>query len=64
MFLHGIISHPFNASVHYIGDFTSPPDKRYHLALIDWYDLVDRFSLNEYDAMLEDLGFKDGTANV
>ncbi|GJT99971.1 hypothetical protein Tco_1110310 [Tanacetum coccineum] len=30
---------------------------------IEWYDLVDseRFSINEYDAMLEDLGIKDGS---
>ncbi|GJV75119.1 hypothetical protein Tco_1506703 [Tanacetum coccineum] len=47
---------------HADGDFTSPPDRRYRFAVIDWYDLVDNemFSINEYDSLLEDLGFKDG----
>ncbi|GJS18976.1 hypothetical protein Tco_0413448 [Tanacetum coccineum] len=42
--------------------FTSPPDRRYTNAVVDWYDLVDSelFSINEYDSLLEDLGFKDG----
>nr|GEV00485.1 hypothetical protein [Tanacetum cinerariifolium] len=35
----------------------------YHYAEIDWYDLDDSetFSINGYDAMLEDLGIKDGS---
>nr|GEU39864.1 ribonuclease H-like domain, reverse transcriptase, RNA-dependent DNA polymerase [Tanacetum cinerariifolium] len=39
-----------------------PTDKRYTNAVIDCYDLVDSdlFSINEYDSLLEDLGFKDG----
>ncbi|GKC63158.1 hypothetical protein Tco_1095756, partial [Tanacetum coccineum] len=36
---------------------------RYRYAVIEWYDLVDskRFSIYGYDAMLEDLGIKDGS---
>ncbi|GJX48656.1 hypothetical protein Tco_0273846 [Tanacetum coccineum] len=35
----------------------------YRCAEIEWYDLVDseRFSINRYDAMLEDLGINDGS---
>ncbi|GJW52709.1 protein ABCI12, chloroplastic [Tanacetum coccineum] len=34
---------------------------RYNNAVVDWYDLVnsDLFLINEYDSLLEDLGFKD-----
>ncbi|GJW31803.1 hypothetical protein Tco_0051835 [Tanacetum coccineum] len=36
---------------------------RYRYAVIEWYDLVDnkRFSIYEFDAMLEDLGIKGGS---
>ncbi|GJX03983.1 hypothetical protein Tco_0189899 [Tanacetum coccineum] len=52
----------FTLKVHHNGYFTSPPDRRYSLAVVDWYDLVDSkmFIINEYDSLLEDLGFKDG----
>ncbi|GKE35512.1 hypothetical protein Tco_1454834 [Tanacetum coccineum] len=52
----------FTLKVHHSGYFTSPPDKRNNNVLVDWYDLVDSelFSINEYDSLLEDLGFKDG----
>ncbi|GKC92467.1 hypothetical protein Tco_1157909 [Tanacetum coccineum] len=35
---------------------------RYRFQVIDWHDLVDsdHFSLDEYDALLEDLRFNDG----
>ncbi|GKB78126.1 hypothetical protein Tco_0945021 [Tanacetum coccineum] len=35
---------------------------RYINVVVDWYDLVDSdvFSINKYDSLLEDLGFKDG----
>ncbi|GJS73086.1 hypothetical protein Tco_0705927 [Tanacetum coccineum] len=34
---------------------------RYTNAVVDWYDFVDTkfFPINEYDSLLEDLGFKD-----
>ncbi|GJR48638.1 hypothetical protein Tco_1316741 [Tanacetum coccineum] len=37
--------------------------KRYHYAVIEWYDLVDskRFSIYGFDAMLKDLGIKGGS---
>ncbi|GJR15073.1 hypothetical protein Tco_0797725 [Tanacetum coccineum] len=48
--------------IHRSGYFTSPPVRRYTNAVVDWYDFVDSelFSINEYDSLLEDLGFKDG----
>ncbi|GKC94243.1 hypothetical protein Tco_1159685 [Tanacetum coccineum] len=51
----------FTLKVHHNGYFTSPPDRRYNNVLVDWFDLVDSepFSINEYDSLLEDLGFKD-----
>ncbi|GKE09912.1 hypothetical protein Tco_1413463, partial [Tanacetum coccineum] len=53
---------PLCIKVHHNGYFTSPLDRRYSNAIVDWYDLVDNelFSINEYDSLLEDLGFKDG----
>ncbi|GKC36686.1 hypothetical protein Tco_1049070, partial [Tanacetum coccineum] len=38
-------------------------DRRYHFAVIEWYDLVDikRFFIYEFDAMLEGLGIKGGS---
>ncbi|GJS03093.1 hypothetical protein Tco_0319601 [Tanacetum coccineum] len=49
-------------SFNHSGYFTAPPDRRFSLAIVDWYDLVDSklFSINEYDSLLEDLRFKDG----
>ncbi|GJZ48580.1 putative reverse transcriptase domain-containing protein [Tanacetum coccineum] len=37
-------------------------NRRYTNAVVDWYDFVDSelFSINKYDSLLEDLGFKDG----
>nr|GEU98207.1 hypothetical protein [Tanacetum cinerariifolium] len=53
----------FTLKIHHSGNFTSPPGRIYHCAKIQWYDLDDSetFSINEYDAMLEDLGIKDGS---
>ncbi|GKC40735.1 hypothetical protein Tco_1053119, partial [Tanacetum coccineum] len=52
----------FTLKVNHNGYFTSPPGRRYSLAVVDWYDLVDSkmFTIKEYDSLLEDLGFKDG----
>nr|GEU38583.1 hypothetical protein [Tanacetum cinerariifolium] len=38
-------------------------DRRYRYAVMEWYDLVNsnRFSIYEFDAMLEDLGIKGGS---
>ncbi|GKC18013.1 ribonuclease H-like domain-containing protein, partial [Tanacetum coccineum] len=57
----GLVISPKDYSTN--GNFTSPPGKIYHCAEIEWYDLVDSetFSINGYDAMLEDLGLKDGS---
>ncbi|GKC52264.1 putative reverse transcriptase domain-containing protein [Tanacetum coccineum] len=48
--------------IHRSGYFTSLPDRRYTNAVVDWYDFVDSelFSINKYDSLLEDLGYKDG----
>ncbi|GKE65955.1 hypothetical protein Tco_1520116 [Tanacetum coccineum] len=37
-------------------------ERRYTNAVVDWYHFIDSelFSINEYDSLLEDLGFKDG----
>ncbi|GJW61787.1 hypothetical protein Tco_0111122 [Tanacetum coccineum] len=53
----------FTLKIYHNGNFTSPPGRIYHCAEIEWYDLVDSemFSINGYDAMLEDLGIKDGS---
>ncbi|GKB10094.1 hypothetical protein Tco_0844017 [Tanacetum coccineum] len=47
--------HLFTLKIHHSGNFTSLPDRRYRFAVIEWYDLVDikRFSIYEFDAMLE-----------
>nr|GEY56058.1 DNA-binding pseudobarrel domain-containing protein [Tanacetum cinerariifolium] len=52
-----------NKTIHINGNFTSPPGRIYHCAKIEWYDLDDSetFSINGYDAMLKDLGIKDGS---
>ncbi|GJX65206.1 hypothetical protein Tco_0299549 [Tanacetum coccineum] len=49
----------FTLKIHHSGNFTSPPGRIYRCAEIEWYDLVDseRFSINRYDAMLEDLEY-------
>ncbi|GKE77989.1 hypothetical protein Tco_1544109 [Tanacetum coccineum] len=38
------------------------PHHRIGDTVVDWYDLLDSelFSINEYDSLLKDLGFKDG----
>nr|GEX55319.1 hypothetical protein [Tanacetum cinerariifolium] len=53
----------FTLKIHHIRNFTSPPGKKYHCAKIEWYDLDDSetFLINGHDAMLEDLGIKDGS---
>ncbi|GJW32693.1 hypothetical protein Tco_0052725 [Tanacetum coccineum] len=53
----------FTLKIHHSGNFISLPDRRYRYAVIEWYDLVDskRFSIYEFDAMLEDLGIKGGS---
>ncbi|GKB70123.1 hypothetical protein Tco_0931535 [Tanacetum coccineum] len=44
------------------GDFTSPSERIYRFPTTNYFDLVDRdqFLLDVYNALLSDLGFKDG----
>nr|GEY09412.1 hypothetical protein [Tanacetum cinerariifolium] len=53
----------FTLKIHHSGNSTSPPGRIYHWAKLEWYDLDDSetFSINGYDAMLEDLGIKHGS---
>nr|GEW01993.1 hypothetical protein [Tanacetum cinerariifolium] len=54
---------PVYTKNHQSGNFTSPPGRIYHWAEIEWFDLDDSetFLINGYDAMLKDLGIKDGS---
>ncbi|GJV07811.1 hypothetical protein Tco_1345467 [Tanacetum coccineum] len=49
----------FSLQIHHNGEFTSPPERKYHFGTIDWFDLVhcDMFGMYTLKEMFTDLGY-------